>query len=73
MIGSVCQKSLVLPNAQFEHETGYLQSALLPFLRQYYARVEWLDYENHDEALVIAEDFLNRIADRKLMESLKRD
>ena len=73
MINSVCQKTLVLPNAQFEHESGYLQSALLPYLRTRYARVEWLDYSDHQRAIALVDAFLGEVADRKVMEGLKRD
>jgi hypothetical protein len=73
MINSVCQKTLVLPNARFEHETGYLQAALLPYLRTRYARVEWLDYSDHERAIALVDDFLGEVADRKVVDGLKND
>jgi hypothetical protein len=73
MIASICQKMLVLPNSVFENEGGYLQSALLPFFRTRHALVEWSDYDDHDAVIEAVDQFLEGIADRKVMESLTRD
>lgn len=72
MIGSVCQKMLVLPNATYQHEIGYLQAALLPFFRSRHACVEWSDYNQHELVIGAVDRFLDGIADRKVMEALTR-
>jgi hypothetical protein len=73
MIETVCRKSMILPNAQFQNEQGYLQDALLPFLAHEYARIEWVDYTDHGRAIELAEDFIGRITDRVVIRGLISD
>ena len=73
MIPTVCQKSMIFPNATFKENSGYLQNALLPFLAHDYARIEWLDYSDHAKAVGLVEDFLGRITDRVIIRGLKND
>ena len=72
MMDGICPKTLIFPNAEYQAEIGYVQTALLPFYRSQHSRVEWLDYTNFDQAVAIVDEFLGEIADRKVVEGLKR-
>ncbi|MDP9422709.1 MAG: hypothetical protein M3Q19_07740 [Pseudomonadota bacterium] len=60
----LCSKALVLGNSLYENVFSYVSHGVFPMARHSNARIEWIDYEDHEIAAETISDFLSVIQDR---------